>query len=72
MNHFSLLLFYTIFPENAMLFSENSMINCNRCALCRYFGFFAGAAAFSAAAVLYFPDHNGCEYQEDDQSDDKS
>ena len=32
----------------------------------------AGAAAFSAAAVFYFPDHNSCEDQEDDQPDDKS
>ena len=32
----------------------------------------AGAAALSAAAVFYFPDHNGCEDQEDDQTDDKS
>ena len=32
----------------------------------------AGAAALSAAAVLYSPDHNGCKDQEDDQPDDKS
>ena len=32
----------------------------------------AGAAALSAAPVFYFPDHNGCENQEDDQPDNKS